>query len=199
MKRISSFQWYLIWGKVRFMVLKNSRLSHDAGSIASILALLISLSCISLTANATPGEVRIGDILRDAPMQGLTGYSLMLSDYRGKPLIINVWASYCSPCLAEMGSLERLQKRYSKDLNLIGISIDDYPNRAKVFLRKANTTFPHYIDYKLKLENMLGSTSIPLTLLIDAQGRVLHKVRGAREWDSPDMIEAIGKTFNIKR
>ena len=181
-----------------FSILKNTLLSHDAGRMAYIFALLISLSCISLTASATPGEVGIGDVLRDEPMQGLTGYSLMLSDYRDKPLIINVWASYCPPCLAEMGSLERLQKRYSKDLKVIGISVDDYSDRAKVFLRKAKTTFPHYIDHELKLENMLGADSIPLTLLIDAHGRVLHKVRGAREWDNPDIIEAIGKMFNIK-
>jgi thiol-disulfide isomerase/thioredoxin len=180
------------------MALKKYRLSHYEVSMAYIFSLIISLSSISFTANATPGEVKIGDILRDEPMQGLTGYSLMLSEYRGKPLIINVWASYCPPCLSEMGSLERLQKRYGKDLNLIGISIDDYSSRAKVFLSKANTTFPHYIDHKLKLENMLGANSIPLTLLIDAQGRVLHKVRGAREWDSPNIIDAIGKMFNIK-
>lgn len=180
------------------MVLKNARLSHVVAGMAYIFALLISLSCISLTAHATPGEVRMGDILPDGPMQGLTGHSLMLSDYRGKPLIINVWASYCSPCLSEMGSLEQLQKRYSKDLNLIGISIDDYSDRAKVFLHKARTTFPHYIDHELKLENMLGADSIPFTLLIDAQGRVLHKIRGAREWNSPDIIEAIGKMFHIK-
>ena len=181
-----------------FMVLKNSLLSHDVGSLAYILALIISLSSISLTASATPGEVEIDDVLRDGPMQGLTGYSLLLSDYRDKPLIINVWASYCPPCLTEMGSLERLQKRFSQDLNVIGISIDDYPDRAKNFLRKAKTTFPHYIDHELRLENMLGADTIPLTLLIDAHGRVLHKVRGSREWDSPDIIEAIGKVFNIK-
>jgi thiol-disulfide isomerase/thioredoxin len=198
MKIVLSNQWCLIWGKVRFIVLKTARLLHDADTKAFILALLVSLSCISLTASATPGEVGIGETLRDEPMQGLNGNSLMLSDYRGKPLIINVWASYCSPCLAEMGSLERLKKRYSKDLNMIGISIDDYPERAKVFLQKARTTFPHYIDHKLKLENMLGANSIPLTLLIDARGRVLHKVRGAQEWDSPDIIDAIGMIFNIK-
>lgn len=184
------------------MALQNARLSHDVygkfGNMKYILALIISLSLIPLTASATPGEVVIGDILRDGPMQGLTGKSLMLSDYRGKPLIINVWASYCSPCLTEMGSLERLQKHYSRDISLIGISIDDYPDRAKDFLSKAKTTFPHYIDHELKMENMLGADTIPLTLLIDAQGRVLHKVRGAREWDSPDIIEAIRKMFNIK-
>jgi len=45
---------------------------------------------------------------------------------------------------------------------------------------------------------MLGADSIPLTLLIDAQGRVLQKVRGAREWDSPDIIKAVGETYNIE-
>ncbi len=163
-----------------------------------LLAILISLSCIPFSVGATPGEVPIGGILRNMPMQGLTGDSLMLSDYRGKPLIINVWASYCPPCLSEMGSLERLQQRYSEHVNVIGISIDDYPERAHVFLDKANTTFLHYIDHHLQLENMLGANSIPLTLLIDAQSRVLYKVRGARQWDSPEIIEAIGKTFEIK-
>jgi len=180
------------------MALRKYRLSHYVGSMAYIIALIISLSCISFTTSAAPGEVKIGEILRDEPMQGLTGKSSMLSEYQGKPLIINVWASYCPPCLAEMGSLERLKKRYGNNLNMIGISIDDYPSRANVFLSKAKTTFPHYIDHELKLENMLGAQRIPLTLLIDAQGRVLHKVSGSREWDSPIIIEAIGKMFNIK-
>ena len=185
------------------MNINYPRLLHGAsdklGSMKYILALFISLFCIPLMVNATPGEVPIGDILRDVPMQGLSGNSVMLSDYRGKPLIINVWASYCPPCLAEMGSLERLQQRYSKHFNVIGISIDDYPDRAKAFLRKANTTFLHYIDHELKLENMFGANTIPLTLLIDEQGRVLQKVRGAREWDSPHIIEGISKTFKIKK
>ena len=161
-------------------------------------ALLIGLSGIPSLVSATPGEVPVGGIVRETPMQGLTGHSLLLSEYRGKPLIINVWASYCPPCLVEMGSLERLWQRYGDQLNVIGISIDDYPERAKAFLAKAKTTFPHYIDHKLNLENMLGANSIPLTLLIDAQGRVLQKIRGAREWDSPDAVKAIGQAYEIK-
>ena len=160
--------------------------------------LLIILAGIPSFGGATPGEVSIGGNLRETPMQGLTGNSVLLSDYRGKPLIINVWASYCPPCLAEMGSLERLWQRYGNRFNVIGISIDDYPDRANAFLARAETTFPHYIDHKLTLENMLGADSIPLTLLIDAQGRVLQKVRGAREWDSPDIIKAVGETYNIE-
>lgn len=162
------------------------------------LILFLTLSGIPASVYATPGEVAVGSVLHEAPMDGLTGNSTMLSAYRGKPLIINIWASYCPPCLAEMGSLERLWKRYGKQFNIIGISIDDYRDRANGFLDKAKTTFPHYIDHDLKLENMFGADSIPLTVFVDAQGRVLQKVRGAREWDGPNTIKAIGQTFNIK-
>lgn len=139
-----------------------------------------------------------GGVLREAPMQGLTVSGKMLSDFRGKPLIINIWASYCPPCLAEMGSLERLSKRYGKQFNVIGISIDDYPERAQGFLSKAKTTFPHFIDQKLTLENMLGGNRVPLTVLVDAQGRVLKKVFGAQEWDNKASVDLIAKAFQFK-
>ena len=159
--------------------------------------LIIILASMPSSGGATPGEIRIGGSLRQTPMQGLTGNSLLLSDYRGKPLIINVWASYCTPCLAEMGSLERLWQRYGDRFNVIGISIDDYRDRATAFLDKAETTFPHYIDYKLTLENMLGANTIPLTVLIDEKGRVLKKIHGAQKWDSPEAIKVIGDTYQI--
>jgi thiol-disulfide isomerase/thioredoxin len=159
--------------------------------------LLIILACAPSLLGASPGEVSIGENLRQTPMQGLTGDSALFSRYRGKPLIINVWASYCGPCLAEMGSLERLWQRYGDRINIIGISIDDYRERAEVFLARAGTTFPHYIDNKLILENMLGVNNIPLTVLVDKQGRVLEKVSGAKEWDSPELVEAIGQAFDI--
>ena len=159
--------------------------------------LLILLTGTSSLHGATPGEVQVGGQLRNTPLNGLTGRSEFLSLYFGKPLIINVWASYCSPCLAEMGSLERLWRRYGDQFNVIGISIDDYPDRAQDFLAKAETTFPHYIDRQLMLENMLGAKTIPLTLLVDAEGKVLQKVRGAQEWDSPDAVKAIGQIYDL--
>lgn len=146
---------------------------------------------------ATTGGVSVGETLPNAPMQGLTGGSQFLSGYLGKPLIINVWASYCGPCLAEMGSLERLYQRYGDRFNVIGISIDDYRERAEMFLARAGTTFPHFIDRQLMLENILGAKTIPLTLLVDAEGRVLQKVSGAQEWDSPEIIETIASIYKI--
>ena len=147
---------------------------------------------------ATPGEVPAGSMLREAQLQPLVGKARKLSDFRGKPLLINVWASWCGPCREEMGSLERLSRRYGEQLVVIGISTDDYPERARAFLHKSGTTFPNSIDHQLLLENMLGADRLPLTLLVDAQGCILSKHYGAREWNSPDTVKLLSKAFQLK-
>lgn len=166
-------------------------------SIFSLLLLCFLVATFPASAK-TPGEVEIGATLREATLQGLSGRSRKLSEFRGKPLIINVWASWCGPCRQEMGSLERLSRsKVGKQLTMIGISTDDYPEEAKGFLKKAKTTFSHFIDSQLVLEHMLGADRLPLTLLVDAQGRVLDKYYGAQEWDSPEAIKVVAKTLRI--
>ena len=164
------------------------------------LVLILLLSLLSAGAFArTPGEVEIGGYLRDAPLYGFAGDYRHLADLRGRPLIINVWASWCGPCRSEMDSLEQLARRYAgKQFNLIGVSTDDDPRAAANFLARSGITFDNYLDRNLVLENMLGADAIPLTILIDANGRVLQKVRGAQRWDSPQALDFIGKTFHKK-
>ncbi len=162
--------------------------------------LLLVLLCVTAWGSVakTPGEVAVGAVLRPALLRGLNGPDRKLSDFLGKPLIINVWASWCPPCIAEMGSLERLA--WSVDgqhFNVIGISTDDYPERAQAFLQKSQATLNHYIDRQLELENMLGADHLPLTLLIDAKGRVLSKTVGAREWDSTAERAMIRQTLRL--
>ena len=163
------------------------------------LLVFVGLLGISATTFAdTPSEVPIGGYLREATLRGFDGHNKKFSDYRGKPLIINVWASWCGPCRAEMGSLSRLARRYGgKQINVIGISTDDDGNAASSFIKKSKITFENYLDSKVFLENMLGANTIPLTILVDADGRVLDKVRGSHEWDSPEYIRGIGETFGI--
>jgi thiol-disulfide isomerase/thioredoxin len=165
----------------------------------TILCLLFWLVSFSTAVSATPGEVAVGGYLREAPLYGLFYEYRTLSEFRGKPLIINVWASWCGPCRAEMGSLERLSKRTNgKQLNIIGISTDDNGDAAVAFISKAKVTFDNFLDRKLVLENMLGADKIPLTILVDAQGRVVKKVYGAHEWDSPASLELIRKALGIR-
>lgn len=165
-----------------------------------LLLLLCPTVLWPLSAGAeTPGEVGVGQLLRAAKLHSLTGADRHFSDYQGKPLIINVWASWCGPCRAEMSSLNRLAQYYGgRQFNVIGISIDDDARAAKHFISQYNIRFESFIDSTVFLENMLGADAIPLTLLIDAQGRVLEKVRGAYEWDSPETVGAIGQVFHLK-
>jgi thiol-disulfide isomerase/thioredoxin len=150
------------------------------------------------SAAATPGEVKIGGTLREAQMRGLSGPPQKLSEFRGMPLIINVWASWCGPCRQEMGALDRLAARNARRFRVIGISTDDYIDRARAALKQSKVGFANFIDRELELENMLGADRIPLTLLIDAKGRVVDKIYGAKEWDSPEAMDFIAKSFGFK-
>lgn len=165
--------------------------------VVAVTAILLAVVAAPVSAR-TPGEVPIGAVLRDAQMDALIGPSRKLSDFRNKPLLINVWASWCGPCRDEMGSLERLARRYGgKQFHVIGISTDDYRDRASGFLKAYKITFPNFIDHALLLENMLGADHLPLTLLIDAQGKVLGKYYGSREWDSPEAAKLISTGFKL--
>ena len=164
-----------------------------------MLHMLLLASALSVTAYAShPGEVKIGGYLREAALQGINGKPNTFSDFKGKPLIINVWASWCGPCKEEMASLEQLARRYDgNEFNLIGISIDDDGNAAAAFLKEFEITFKNFLDSNVFLESMLGANTIPMTILVDPRGRVLLKARGKREWDSPEIVTAIGKVFSI--
>lgn len=164
---------------------------------ALALALPAGLGLASAQVPARRGEeVPLGQPLREALMRGLNGPDRKLSAYRGRPLVINVWASWCGPCRAEMASLERLAwQEMAVPFAIIGISTDDYPDRAMKLLKGTNATISHYIDRELELESMLGATHLPLTVLVDAKGRVVRKIVGAKAWDSAEAKALIREAF----
>jgi thiol-disulfide isomerase/thioredoxin len=169
-------------------------------SVSLLVTIAFVAAATTHTLADTPGEVRVGQLLRDASMTGLNGPSRKLSEFRGKPLLINVWASWCGPCRAEMASLERLAwLDRSSYFAVIGISTDDYSDRAQAALAESNATISHFIDHDLVLENMLGAAQIPLTVLVDADGRVLQKIHGARDWDSPASLTIIDAAFRAAK
>jgi thiol-disulfide isomerase/thioredoxin len=160
-------------------------------------ALLLLVICTADSAGTQPSEeVPIRGMLRDATLHGLNGPDRNLSEFFGRPLIINVWASWCGPCRAEMASLERLAwLDESSDLTVIGISTDDYEDRAVDALTRSNATITHFIDSNLLMEKMLGASRLPLTVLVAADGRVLLRIYGAREWDAPAALALIDRVF----
>lgn len=163
-----------------------------------ILSLAFGVSTAAFA--ETKNEVPIGGYLREATLYELSGGTKKLSEYRGKPLIINVWASWCGPCREEMSALNRLARRYNgKQFNVIGVSTDDDTKAAAEFVKQSKLSFTNYLDSReFFMEGMLGAETIPLTVLVSADGQVLEKVHGALKWDTPDVVKAIGETFRIK-
>ncbi|MDH4046397.1 MAG: TlpA family protein disulfide reductase [Gemmatimonadota bacterium] len=168
----------------------------------SICAAACMLTLLATPATAAPQAsvplVAVGQVLPDVVMAGLNGPHKPLSGYRGRPLIINVWASWCGPCRKEAASLERLAwSKAGSRYTVIGISTDDDRNAALKWLRHSNATISHYIDTgpRWTLEHMLGASTIPVTVLVDAQGRVVARFRGARDWDSAESIQLIERAF----
>ena len=156
-----------------------------------LLALLLSSLAQASSPAAAPAtvdnEVQVGQSLGAAVLRGLNGPDRQLADFRGRPLLINVWASWCGPCRAEMASLERVAwRKNGRQFAIIGISTDDYREQALVWLRDSNATISHYLDQQLQMEHMLGASRLPLTVIVDAHGRVRLKIYGARQWDAPE-------------
>ncbi len=171
--------------------------STSSRSLLVAFTLVWSIATSTSMAGAqSPVEVPTGDVLREASLQGLNGPSRNLSSFRGRPLLINVWASWCGPCRQEMASLERLAWRDTGSrFAIIGISTDDDVDAAKAVLTNTHATISHFIDHALILEHMLGASQIPLTLLVDRDGRVLQKIYGARQWDSEESLRLIDTSF----
>jgi thiol-disulfide isomerase/thioredoxin len=164
--------------------------------LAGVCGLTLLATPAVAEAPAAPAPVAVGRTLPDVVMAGLNGPQRSLSSYRGRPLIINVWASWCGPCRAEAASLERLAwSEAGSRYVVIGISLDDDRNAALKWLRHSNATVSHYIDSRLTLEHMLGASTVPLTVLVDAGGRVVARFRGARNWDSVESIRTIERAF----
>jgi thiol-disulfide isomerase/thioredoxin len=159
---------------------------------------LLPLATPAYSQHASPPPVAIGQPLPNAFMTGLNGPVRSIHSFRGRPLIVNVWASWCGPCRAEAASLERLARSEAgRRYTVIGISTDDHRENAIKWLAHSKATLLHFIDRAphWPLEHMMGASAIPVTVLVDANGRVVARIRGAREWDTAESIGVIERAF----
>jgi thiol-disulfide isomerase/thioredoxin len=122
------------------------------------------------------------------------GRSLSLADFRGKIVLLNVWATWCVPCRKEMPTLDRLQAMLgSPDFQVVALSIDRgglKPVRdfyAEIGLKH----LAMYVDASGQSNAALGLAGIPTTLLVDRDGREIGRFIGPAEWDAPDMVTVI--------
>ena len=120
----------------------------------------------------------------------LTGGEATLDTWKGKLVILNFWATWCTPCTIEMPSLERLWRVYrDRGLVVLGVSVDRGAPRALIdpYLKNLDLTFPILLDPHMEAANSWKVPGVPATFVIRPGGEVTGMVIGFREWDSKEM------------
>jgi len=158
------------------------------------LAVAASIILVFAVPSYRQGEASIaGRTARDFPLE-LAGKPTHLSDFRGKVVILNFWASWCPPCVEEAPSLNRLQKHIaSRNAVILGVAADENPAAYEKFLSEQAIVFPTYRDPATKdnrspIAVSYGTVMIPETYVIDRHGKIARKFIGFQQWDSPDML-----------
>lgn len=119
--------------------------------------------------------------------QGKDGKALTIADFKGKTILLNLWATWCAPCRHEMPALDRLQAAMGSDkFEVVALSLDkDGVDKAQKFLGEIKVSHLNfYIDPTGKEGFNLKPVGLPTTLLIDAEGREIGRLAGPAEWDS---------------
>ncbi len=127
-----------------------------------------------------------GEAMPVAVFEGPSGDQVTLGDFRGRPLLVNLWATWCGPCKAEMASLDALAVRQADALDVMVVSQDG--ERAKVDAYMAEKQFKSlapYLDANLKLGDAFATGMVPTTVLYDKDGKEVWRVIGAMNWDGP--------------
>ena len=126
-------------------------------------------------------------------LQSLDGRTLHLSDYRGKIVFLNLWATWCPPCREEMPSMERLHRRFEpQGLVMLAVSEDSDVTQVRPFVNEMKLTFPILLDPQGRLGPKLGVTGYPETFVIDRNGQVIHHFIGPEDWDSRQSLDYFG-------
>jgi thiol-disulfide isomerase/thioredoxin len=136
--------------------------------------------------------------LPDLAFEDANGRPKKLSDWRGRTVLVNLWATWCVPCRKEMPALEGLQTKLGgPDFEVVAVNIDTRdPEKPKSFLKEANLTrLGYFSDQKAKVFQDLKAVGralgMPTSVLVDGQGCEIATIAGPAEWDSDDAVKLI--------
>jgi thiol-disulfide isomerase/thioredoxin len=173
---------------------------------AALLLLLVLANTGSAVENnaSSPERARLGEFIPASPpvpapaisFVDLTGDTVSLAEFAGKFVLVNLWATWCEPCLREMPSLDRMQRHLADKITVVAISEDRGGSETVApFIDKLGLkSFKTYLDPKSAAGRAFKVEGLPTSFLIDREGRVLGRVEGAAEWDSPKLLEVL-KSF----
>jgi thiol-disulfide isomerase/thioredoxin len=133
-------------------------------------------------------------LLLDIAFQDGVGTELKLSNWKGRVVLVNLWATWCVPCRKEMPALAELQSKFgSNDFEVVAISVDRKGLEASsAFLKETHATaLKLYVEPSSRILNDLQALGLPATVLVDREGREIGRLLGPAEWNSPEALNLI--------
>jgi peroxiredoxin len=120
------------------------------------------------------------------------GKRVHLEDFRGRVVLLNFWATWCKACEDEMPAMERLHRSLENDdFSLVAVSVDEDPKDVLAFRKALDLTFTILLDPDRSVANAYQTYRFPESFLIDAEGRILARYIGPRDWDAPAYVSRI--------
>jgi thiol-disulfide isomerase/thioredoxin len=132
--------------------------------------------------------------VEDVHFVDVEGKPRSLADFQGKVVLLNLWATWCAPCRQEMPTLDRLQAKLGgNDFQVVALSLDqDGVPVVRDFYREIGIQHLQiFVDEQMQSIQSLGAFGLPVTLLLDREGREIGRKAGAAEWDSSGVIEYV--------
>lgn len=126
---------------------------------------------------------------------------LTLSQFKGKPLIINLWATWCSVCVRKMSTFNNFVKKFQDSGGqALAISQDKGGISAirAYYTRNGYENLPIYIESTNHLMHAFGARGLPTAVFIDAKGNIVHKIEGGIDWESPEVEAVVEQLFGMK-
>jgi peroxiredoxin len=151
---------------------------------------LVAVLAVALVIRLMPEIHLVGVGSRAPAFQAIdlrTGRPARLADYRGKVVLLNIWATYCIPCRTEMPAIERLSHRLTgTDFAVLAVSVDVVDSTTvNAFVKEYGLTFDVWHDQPGLTQRLYQTTGVPETFVIDRQGVIVKKAIGAMDWDDP--------------
>jgi cytochrome c biogenesis protein CcmG/thiol:disulfide interchange protein DsbE len=162
-------------------------------TVVSIVILAVTFGIVWLQ-SAKYEPLTVGKEAPDFVLPNLDDKSVRLSDYRGKVVFLNFWATWCKPCREEMPSMEVLYKNFDRDgLVVLAVSIDRVTTKKDIppFISSMNLTFPVLVDSWGQTDKRYKLMGVPETYIIDQQGILREKIIGPRDWTVLDNLHTI--------
>lgn len=172
-----------------------------------IVLIVIGVGIIVLLQNkdssiSLSGKPRVGKGM-PAPaftLPGLDGKMIRLADYRGSVIFLNLWATWCPPCVEEMPSMEKLYHELKdENFEILAVSLDISGEDAVIpFMKKNRLSFPVLLDTKGVTKSLYQTTGVPESFIIDKDGIIAEKIIGPRDWASPGAVGFIRNLIQKK-